>query len=213
MRALAIVLLAVVAAPLGAQVIPDEFPRPDEPLADRIVRDVEERYLGILTRFYSSTDAAASPAYGDFGAAVATSLEIGYQLRSGDAVSVYSTLETEMWRPEEARVLPVGGALGARYVLGLGRFADDAAFENVEVALGATRFTGFVSGTALDIAPRYAIPSGKPWRYVVGLQARHLLDESSDALPQRRWFVGPTFGVRFQYVPESRIILESSPVD
>ena len=213
MRALAILLLVALAAPLGAQVIPDEFPRPGDPLADRTVRDLEERHLGFLTRFYSVSDASASPAYNDFGAAVATNVEIGYQLLNGDAIALFGTLETELARAVIDPVfdVPLGSAVGARYVLGLERFADGGLYENAEVALGATQFTGFVSGTALDLAPRYVFPSGKPWRYVVGVQARHLVQASDER--QRRWFVGPTFGVRFQYVPKSRIVLESSEVD
>lgn len=210
MRVLAVLLLVAFTVPLGAQVIPDEFPRPGEPLADRTVRDLEERHLGFLTRLYATSDATASPAYSEFGVGVATNLEVGYQLRSGNAVAVFGTLEAELGRAlgNPALDAQTGSALGARYVLGLGRFVD----ENAEVALGVTQYRGALQGTAVELAPRYVFPSGKPWRYVVGVQARRIAEASGDR-PVRQWFVGPTFGVRFQYVPASRMVLESDPTD
>jgi hypothetical protein len=208
MRLLILALAAALAAPAAAQVVPADFPDPNESMADRNNRQLEERHLGFLSRLYGQSTLEVGPSLGGAAPILGTAVEGGYRLPSGDAVALSLDLRSELARD------PLSGALATDqgvatvavgYVLTLDRHSPAFA-EGMELELGAGVSSGAIDGTVLEVTPRYAIPLGGVTSLPVGLHASYGFgDRVVGASPL---FVGVSVGMRYGYVSDRRLVLE-----
>jgi hypothetical protein len=208
MRLPVLLLAAALAAPAAAQVVPDEFPDSGESMADRNNRELEERHLGFLSRFYGQSTVEAGPSFSRAAPVVGTNVEGGFRLGSGDAVAVSFNVRTALGED------PLTGGLRADQALTTGLLEYVVALDRripslpagAELALGVGGSTGAVDGTAVEVNPRWAIPLGGVTSLPVGLRASYAFGER--ALGASPVFVGLSVGMRYGYVSDRRMVLE-----
>lgn len=213
MKPLALLLVAL-AVPAAAQVVPDEFPDPTEPFADRVERQLVERHRAFLSGLYASSSATVGPEISQPGLLGGFVAEGGYRFGSGHAVA----LQVALRRPldgdplRERPTADATGSFGVQYVVGLGRrAAPSSPFRQAEVALGvaASVFDDAAGGElvtvpSVDVTPRVAIPLTPVLSAPVGVRL------SQELGPHARsgLFVGLSIGLRRIWADEARMVLE-----
>ena len=206
----AVVLAAVLAAPPAvAQVGTGGCPGPNPSVADQTSRMLAERHRGLLSRLYTIGSVAAGPSPGTGGLYSAAVAEGGYQFDSGDALALVSSVSSPVFRdPSTGRFTADGveTTLGLQYVAGLGRLAPRSAVaRRAEVGVGLAASTAGESGVVVaQFAPRVVVPLTAFLSAPVGLQVSQPLGGYDGA----RTFVGLSIGLRTQYVPPSRLVLD-----
>ena len=225
MKTSAILLAAALALPAAAQVVPDEFPDADEPVIDRVRRDLVERHRPFLSGLYASSAFAAGPRVGELVLYGAVATDVGYRFGSGDALAVQAALQSPLDRAffREPGSDRLAGALGVEAVLGLRRFAAPGSLlERAEVGLGlgvtayevdpdapdVVGLYGERSGTVvtpvLTVTPRVALPLTPTLSAPVGLRIGQELSSTGRPGP----FVGFSVGLRRIFADEARMVLE-----
>ena len=201
---------ALAAAPATAQGIPDNIPdKPGESLADRHWDRMEERYRGLLSRFFSGGSFDVAPIAGPV---YQLELGLGYTLETGDALTLHVGGRT------------VPAMIGARTASPA--FGDGAFFGRLGYELSGTRFfgasplgwrsalglgVGVLSGTDLtaalfEVAPTYALIVRDSWSVPAGLRlSLATIDNRDPDATLTRAFLGIHFGVRWHWMHRDRL--------
>ena len=216
-RALAVLALVgfVLVGPAAAQVVPDEFPRPTTSIADRTERQLEEEHLPFLSRLYGQTELALGPAIGGLAPVLATTVEGGYRLRNGDAVSALFSVRSELAEdPVTGRAMfdPGVFVMAAQYNVSLRWLAPGSpAARRAEVGVGLGVGAGLESGDVVtfDLVPRYVLPIGRRTEIPLGLRLSYAVGDGATAPGTSALFVGASAGMRLGYVSSRRLVLES----
>lgn len=214
MKTLALLVGLALLGPATAQVVPDEFPDPSEPFADRAQREWVERHRPFLSGLFASSSVAAGPEVGQPEVIAALAFDAGYRFASGHALAVTTSMRGPLERNPltGARDEGLTAVIGAEAVLALGGRADRASvLRGAELGLGAgVALFDAASGDARTLAlpsvsvrPRVAIPLTPTLALPVGIQVTKEVGE--DARPL---FVGLSLGVRRIWADEARMVLE-----
>ena len=211
---LLVLLLAAVALPAAAQVVPDELPDPTEPFADRANRELIERHRPFLSGLFASSTLAVGLEVGAPELIGAVGAEGGYRFESGHALA----LSTSVRGPLERNPLTgdrgegLKATVGGEMILSLGRGAARRSIlrgAEVGVGLGVDLFED-ASGTgstaaipSVSLSPRIAIPVTPTLAVPVGLRVTQ--EVGADARPA---FVGLSLGVRRIWADAARMVLE-----
>ena len=210
MRLLLALGLALLAAPVSAQVTSGGCTGPNPSVADETNRTLAERHRGLLSRLYSIGGVGVGPAVGTGDVLQSATFEGGYQFDSGDAVAFVTSARTALFRdPVFGGVDFEGGqavSVGAQYVVGLGRFSPRSAVaRRAEFGVGVVAADYGEGGmAALELAPRVLVPLTSFLTAPVGLHVSQPLGGYDGA----RTYVGLSVGLRTQYVPPSRLVLD-----
>ena len=210
-RALALAAL-VLAAPVAAQTSrPADCVGPNPSMAEQNRRALEERHRGFLSRLYALSTVGVGPDVGGSALMRAASFEGGYQFDSGDAVAFVTSARAALLRdpvfgdldPESASAVSVG----AQYVIGLGRFAPSSAVaRRAELGLGvAGADYGGGGVVTAEVHPRVVVPISSFLSVPLGLQISQPVGGGYDGA---RTFVGLSVGLRSQYTPANRLVLD-----
>ena len=213
-RALALAALAalVLAVPAAAQTGGSaDCVGPNPSMAEQNRRALEERHRGFLSRIYALSTVGIGPDVGGDALMRAATFEGGYQFDSGDAVAFVTSARAALLRdpvfgelnPESASA--VSG--GVQYVVGLGRFAPRSAVaRRAELGLGlaGTDYGGGGVVTA-EVHPRVVVPVSSFLSVPVGLQISQPVGGGYEGA---RTFVGLSVGLRSQYTPANRLVLD-----
>ncbi|MDT0633024.1 hypothetical protein RQM47_09005 [Rubrivirga sp. S365] len=201
--------MLVAAAPVGAQVSSPGCPGPGPSVAGETTRALQERHRGLLSRLYSIGGVAVGPEVGAGGVLQAATFEGGYQFDSGDALAFVGSAGVPAFRDPVAGTFDAGGAttsVGLQYVAGLGRFVPASALaRRSELGVGlAASAVGESGGVVAQVAPRVVVPLASFLSLPLGVQISQPLGGYEGA----RTFVGLSVGLRTQYVPPSRRVLD-----
>ena len=210
MRRLLALGLALLAAPAGAQITTGGCTGPNPSVADETNRALAERHRGLLSRLYSAGGVGVGPAVGAGEVLRSATFEGGYQFDSGDAVAFVTSARTALLRdPVFGTVDVTSGqavSVGAQYVVGLGRFAPRSAVaRRAEFGVGVVAADYGEGGVAaVELSPRVLVPLASFLSAPVGLHVSQPVGGYEGA----RTYVGLSIGLRTQYVPPSRLVLD-----
>ena len=204
-----LLLATLVAAPATGQGIPDNIPdKPGESLADRLREQMEERYRGVLGRFFSGGSFDLAPIGGpvyQFG------LGLGYTLEAGDALTFHLG----------GRAVPAttDGTAGSQ-------LDDGAVFGRLGYELNGTRFFGptplgwrtalglgvgvlrgdDLTAALFEVAPTYALIVRDSWSVPAGLRlSLATIDNRDPDARLTRAFLGFHLGVRWHWMRYGRL--------
>ena len=203
-------LSLLLAAPLAAQVIPDDFPD-QTPMSDRLQRDLVERYRGFLAGLYSEGTLASGPVVGTPALYGSATVEGGYRFRSGDAVALVTSFRAPLGVDAFAGAVGNGVAdelvatLGVQGALSLRRFSDAGPMRHAELGVGlGTSFFGSATVAAVEVSPRVAIPISPTTSLPVGLRISQQISGPGVQGP----YVGLSIGLRRIWADEARMVLD-----
>ena len=211
-------LLLALAVSASAQVVPDEFPDPTEPLVDRSNRELAERHRPFLSGLFASSTLAVGPEVGVPALVGAAAFEGGYRFGSGHAVALASDVRSPLAQSPVtgAPEASVTASVGLEAIVALGRGADRASIlrgAEIGLGVGASVFsaenavTGFTEDhvvPSLSLSPRVALPLSPTMAVPVGLRVSTELGRGARPGP----FVGLSVGVRRIWADEARMVLE-----
>ena len=208
---LALIIVALGAAPGAAQAVPDDIPDlPGESPADRAQERMKERYRGVLSRLYTVGYMDLAPISSN-GFAYGADFEFGYEFRSGDALFL-STATRSLPFERDGRGLPSGRAtllmLGGGYdINGTRFFGDSPAAQRAGLALGMSAVWADVRSLAVDVNPTYAVFQGRSWSMPVGAKVSYTFFHGEDAYLSKP-FLGVTLGVKRHFGQRERMELK-----
>lgn len=205
---LLVLSLGAVPAATLAQGIPDHIPdTPGESPADREKDRLEERYRGLLSRFYTAGSVDLAPLTRD-GLGYQANINVGMNVGGGDAVflafaarDVPLQLTEDPVRPgrQPEGYVAVGYMLRGTRLLGPSRLAQRSAL-NVSVGV----LSGAVSALAFEVAPTYDILVRDSWSVPAGVKLSVATVRGEEASVTRS-FVGLSLGVRWQWARRDRL--------
>lgn len=206
-------LLLALSLPLGAQVVPDEFPDPSEPFNDRASRALAERHRPFLSGLYAQSAFAVGPEIGRPDVIGAAAVEGGYRFRSGHAVALATSLRSPLssdpltGEPD----LDLTASIEGEFVASLGRGADRRSVlrgAEVGIGAGASVFTGpsgvSIFAPTVSLSPRVVLPLTPTTGLPVGLRISQEIGSQARTGP----YVGLSVGFRRIWADAARMVLE-----
>lgn len=198
-----LLLLLLCPTAAAAQAIPDNIPDvPGESPADRERERAEERYRGTLSRLFTTGSFDMAPVTGA-GAAYQTNLNLGLNLRSGDAVFAFAS--TRGTPADIDGGIPLLGGHQSVWYYGIGYvmsgtrvLGDSPLARRSALNLGVGVVDGEVASVAVDIGPTYDLLRGDFWSLPAGIKLS-LAAVRDDNASMTSAFLGFTIGVQRQF--------------